>query len=103
MVRKKDHDLRFLVNTLKSVFPDARVLLFGSRARGDYLKESDYDLILISNRFAATDMRERIKTVNKHKPIGMAADIIPLTPEEWEQRRNELSIIGEAAREGIFL
>ena len=32
---------------VKSFFPEAKVLLFGSRARGDFDKDSDYDLLII--------------------------------------------------------
>jgi len=33
--------------TVRSVFPDARVLLFGSMDRGDENKDSDYDVLVI--------------------------------------------------------
>ena len=32
---------------VKSFLPEAKVLLFGSRARGDFDKDSDYDLLII--------------------------------------------------------
>jgi predicted nucleotidyltransferase len=34
-------------STVHSVIPDARVLLFGSMARGDANKDSDYDVLVI--------------------------------------------------------
>ena len=44
-------------NRIKSIvhsfLPDARVLLFGSQARGEAGKDSDYDLLIISDRVAA--------------------------------------------------
>src|SRR5699024_11391521 len=40
-------------STLCRSLPDARVLLFGSQARGEAGKDSDYDLLIISDRVAA--------------------------------------------------
>jgi predicted nucleotidyltransferase len=35
-------------NTVKSHLPDARILLFGSRARGDHDTYGDFDLLIIT-------------------------------------------------------
>ena len=40
---------RVIVSTVKSVRPDAEVRLFGSRARGNARKDSDWDVIVIVN------------------------------------------------------
>lgn len=37
-------------STVRSFLPDATVLLFGSRARGGYAKNSDYDLLIITKK-----------------------------------------------------
>ena len=36
-----------VLNKIQSVEPDAEILLYGSRARGDFKKDSDWDLIII--------------------------------------------------------
>ena len=36
-----------ILNRVKSVEPDAEILLYGSRARGDFKKDSDWDLIIL--------------------------------------------------------
>jgi predicted nucleotidyltransferase len=36
-------------STVYSFLPNSRVLLFGSRARGESDKESDYDLLIVTN------------------------------------------------------
>lgn len=39
-------------STVKSFLPESKVLLFGSRARGEHDRESDYDLLIVtSNTF----------------------------------------------------
>ncbi len=37
------------VKTIRSLVPHAEILLFGSLAQGDWLEESDIDLIIISD------------------------------------------------------
>lgn len=44
-------------STVESFLPDSKVLLFGSRARKDASKESDYDLLIVTN----TTFEPRIK------------------------------------------
>ncbi|GBD86587.1 nucleotidyltransferase domain protein [bacterium BMS3Abin03] len=51
-ISKKDKELiEYLREKLKSEFPDFKKLyLFGSRAKGNYHKESDYDIVVIFNQ-----------------------------------------------------
>lgn len=49
-----------IVDRIKEKFELEKVILFGSRARGDYLKDSDYDLMVVSRRFKGYDFRARI-------------------------------------------
>ena len=40
--------------------PEARLFLYGSRARGDYKENSDWDLLLLLNRPKQNDDYEKI-------------------------------------------
>jgi predicted nucleotidyltransferase len=46
-----------VVSVIKKRLPDVRVILFGSRARGDHLADSDIDLILVSRTFEGITSR----------------------------------------------
>ena len=37
-------------STVDSIIPDARILLFGSQAKGTADKHSDYDIVVITKR-----------------------------------------------------
>ncbi len=95
--------LRPFLEAVRSRYPDAKVILFGSRARGDHLKTSDFDLVVVSSAFKGIPFRERL--VETYKLMGpcVDADIICLTPEEYRRRSKELGIVGEVAREGKLL
>ena len=91
---------RFLLRLKREIRP-ARVILFGSRARGDQRALSDYDLLVVSPRFRGVPWVERAPMVYRLWDLPLDLEPICLTPEEFRRRRRELSIIGEAVREGI--
>ena len=80
-----------------------RVILFGSRARGDHRADSDYDLLIVAPRFRRVPWVERAAIVLHLLDRPLYLEPICLTPEEFRRRRNEVSIIGEAVREGVVL
>jgi uncharacterized protein len=51
-----------LKTELKSKYPDFRgIYLFGSRARGDYHDDSDYDLAFVFEREITRDFKDQIR------------------------------------------
>ena len=77
---------------------NARIVLYGSYARGDWHEWSDIDLIVISEDFADKGFWERIDILTEaifklHEPI----EAVAMTPEEWKKGD---SMIAQFAREG---
>jgi len=93
---------RFIARLRRDLKPE-RVILFGSRARGDNRAGSDYDLLIVSDRFQGVPWIERAPLVIRLWDLPLDVEPICLTPEEYRRRRRELSIIGEAVREGVVL
>ena len=85
---------------MKKKYPDARIILFGSRARGEALKSSDYDIIVISKAFKNVPFFERPVMLYKFWQ-GKAIDLLCYTPEEFKKKKRQISIVREAVREGI--
>ncbi|PAV05432.1 nucleotidyltransferase domain-containing protein [Methanobacterium bryantii] len=92
----------FLYNLKKNFSPNL-ILLFGSRARNEYLKESDYDFIIVSEKFEGVHFLKRIEQVLLFWTINQDVDILPYTPEEFEKKKQEIGIVKEALSEGIIL
>ena len=57
---KRENILRLVKNRIKEVDPDSRILLFGSRTRGESRKDSDWDFLILSNRTVDRDFQNRI-------------------------------------------
>jgi len=103
MGRRKIKELEQFIKKVQKRFGPAKIILFGSRARGDFLKTSDWDILIVSEAFAKYDFHARIVEVLKLIGKPMNLEIICLTPEEFELKRKQLSIIRVADREGVEL
>ncbi len=93
--------------TVLSILPDARVLLFGSHARGDYDSDSDYDLLVItSGNLSRNDKLHYSGNLHKAivKAIHAPVDLLLYSEDEITTKR-ELPghIVRAAVREGISL
>lgn len=104
MGKKADKVIKDFVRRVKKKYKIEIAIFFGSRARGDYFKDSDYDIILVSPDFKGVFFTKRIAemyTFWKHYPL----EIEPLcyTPEEFEVKRKQHGIIRQALKEGIVL
>src|SRR5436190_22784541 len=84
-------------------FDPIKIILFGSRARGEARADSDVDLLIVmpdgtSRRAAAVAMRRQLADM----PI--AKDIVVTTPDEISRRRHVVgSVLGPALTEGKVL
>lgn len=65
--------------------PGARVILFGSHARGDAGPDSDLDLLVVASD--VTDRhREMVRLARVLRPLGVPTDVVVVTRryvEEW--------------------
>lgn len=82
--------------------PEA-VILYGSRARGDALRHSDLDLVLVSRAFEDVPWLDRPLLVHDTCTIRMGVELLCYTPEEYRRKREELGIVRVAVEEGVDL
>jgi len=92
-----------MVARVRGRFDPVRVLLFGSRARGNARADSDVDLLVVlpevdDARRAAIEIRRALAD------FPVAKDVIVTTPEEIARRGDVVgSILRPALREGIVV
>jgi len=75
--------------------------LFGSRARGDHLENSDVDLLIISRRFAGLKFPWRLIALQEHWDLLFFLEALPYTREKAETLAATRGVVAEALSNGI--
>jgi len=84
-------------------FRPSSVLVFGSRARGDALKDSDLDVLIVADAFRGIAWLDRPVRVHQECDIRFGVELLCYTPEEYARKRAELGIVRTASAEGMEL
>ena len=107
MAQTEDRKLAAFVRdhlpTLRGQLAPLRAIAFGSRVRGDALSTSDLDLILVSPWFGSVPFLKRAASVLEMLDYPGGLELLCYTPEEFEERSQELGIVRVAIEEGIAL
>lgn len=98
-----DVDLERLLRVVLSCARPRRVVLFGSRARGEPGEESDYDVYLeVDEKDGETDMRGLVWKALRD--ANLRADVIVATKRVYDDRRDDPGTVEwDVEREGIVL
>lgn len=80
----------------------AEVYLFGSYARGDWVEDSDIDIIVVSPRFRGVPIHVRGAMLRRLAPDTHPFEILAYTPEEFEYARGSV-VLSDAAEYWIKL
>ena len=100
MGKKQNREVEKFILKVKKKFKPEKVILFGSRARGDALKNSDWDFLIVSKAFEGVLFVKRLEAVYEFWNVKQRADILCYTPEEFEKKRKEISVVRKAVKEG---
>lgn len=90
-----------MVDCLTSRWPIERVILFGSRARGDNRVDSDYDLlVVVPDHLYSRDLKQGMfSAVND---VNLGTDVIVTRHSSFERFKDIIGTIQfEAAFEGV--
>ena len=100
----------YLIQGLKKFFMKAskdfhinRIILFGSRSTNKSKKESDVDLIIVSNDFKGKNFMERASKMYDYWEIDLPVDFLCYTSEEFNVLKKKISIVKEAVKNGIVI
>ena len=88
--------LNSIKTTVQSYLPDAKVLLFGSRARGDFNMHSDFDLLVVSKN--AIESKDRMNLESKISKslvysLHVPFDVLLYSQEDVELKKNVRGLI----------
>ena len=78
-----------------------RILLFGSRARGDHFVTSDYDFIIVSDDFKGVPFVERAAPLYECWDATVDMEALCYTVDEWRRLKDKRGILLNAQRDGV--
>lgn len=87
IVNSRSSVLNLIRTTVRSFEPDASIILYGSRARGDAREDSDWDIVVLLNKPPMPhDERYAIayELWDKGQDIGEEINTLVYTKDQWD-------------------
>jgi predicted nucleotidyltransferase len=106
MIRQPDNAFAAIGQVARSVIPGARVLLFGSHARGEADPQSDYDILVITEQ--PVDIRSKFALRTRIRKLllerGIRCDVLIQSEREIETKKMLPGhVVRSALRDGVPL
>lgn len=79
------------------------MILFGSQVSGEANENSDIDLIVVGDEFEGENPLKRPVVLYLEWTMDYPVDFLCYTPEEFEEKRKEISIVRHAIKEGVVI
>jgi predicted nucleotidyltransferase len=98
--RRKRELARFL-KRLKRELGVVEVYIFGSRAYGNPLLESDLDMIVVSEVFGKRSFIENMELLSRMWNGSFTVEMFPYTPEQLRRYAERKTVVSEALKRGI--
>lgn len=98
--------LKRFAERLRTEIGTSHVLLFGSRARDNAAPDSDYDVIIVAERFVGMDPAVRargLRAIWYDTGGDGPMDIICLSPQEFERAQERITLISAVLPQAIDL
>ena len=89
-----DHSYTLLIETLAKWPEIEEVILFGSRAKGNYKKGSDIDLAIKGEQCSASLALDLKAYINEELPIPYMVDIVDYNSLQHQNLREHIDRVG---------
>ncbi|MGH2352009.1 MAG: nucleotidyltransferase domain-containing protein [Chloroflexota bacterium] len=100
----KDAVLAQIVDRLVRALAPERIYLFGSQARGDTHRDSDYDILVVVGERTAPGYQMEHRAYQALGGLGIAKDVVIMTRERFNRQREVIaSLPATVEREGRLL
>ena len=100
LIRRKIKDAILQENS------DAKIILYGSRARGTEFQESDWDILVLLNKPNVNfkdEQKIRHKLFDIELETGESISTFVYSQKDWDTRLSETPLFKNIKREGIYL
>jgi predicted nucleotidyltransferase len=99
-----DNIIKKIRTEILKLEPDAEIYLFGSRARGDFREDSDWDVLIISPLDKITfdyEMKLREPIFNLEIMTGEVISVIIYPRKDWQTKKSISPLFYHVSKEGI--
>lgn len=105
MVQTTNKNIEIIKKFKKSLrsLGKSSIIFFGSRARGTFNSESDFDIIVISDKFEGIKWHKRAVNIYMSWKEDYPLEVLCYTPREFEKKKKQIGIVREAVKEGIII
>ncbi len=103
---KKNKITELIKNVVRTDNSDAEIILFGSRARKDAKKDSDWDILVLLNRNEVTlkdEQKIRHKLFDVELETGESISTFVYALNDWHTRLSVTPLYHNVKKEGIYL
>lgn len=102
-MKKEREILEKIKEAALKIDPSSEVILFGSRARGDERKDSDWDILILVPGKAdlKTEQRFRHSLFFLELKYGIAISTLVLSKDDWESKYHVTPLFHNIKKEGI--
>ncbi|MDR1871820.1 MAG: nucleotidyltransferase domain-containing protein [Deltaproteobacteria bacterium] len=87
-------ELSRLVNFIVSTVSPKKIILFGSRARGDHNEDSDYDILLIMDTsFNRIDLISSLYSALRQTDLTKNIDFLAISSDRYDELKSDIGYI----------
>ncbi|HAJ32537.1 MAG TPA: hypothetical protein DCK79_04105 [Candidatus Atribacteria bacterium] len=100
----QDRNLIKIKKMIKNIFPECRIILFGSKARGDADELSDYDILVIVKQDLSIKEKRYYTGFIQKKLASIPLDVIVKTEMDIPKHLKRIeSVVKEAIEMGVVI
>ena len=105
MKAKTEYISKLIRNSIRSIDPNAEVILYGSRARGDERADSDWDVLILTDYSVnvQTEREFRDKLYDLELETGEPFSVFAYSKSDWQTKQRNTPFYQNVTLEGIQL
>jgi predicted nucleotidyltransferase len=105
-MNKRTLDITSLVKrNIHEVDPNAQIILYGSRARGDAHEDSDWDLLILTDYQVDLEMERQFRNhlYDLELETGEPFSLFAYSKTDWETKQRVTPFYYNVTKEGVWL
>ncbi len=105
MKTKTQYISQLIRNSVSSIDPNAEVILYGSRARGDERTDSDWDILILTDYYVNLQIERKFRDnlYDLELETGEPFSVFAYSKNDWQTKQRITPFYQNVTQEGILL